>query len=59
LAASYAQVGRQDDAEWQYEEAKSMGFKGTIATIVETQSIRDPGDMSIYMRALRKVGIPE
>jgi len=59
LAASYAQVGRQDDAEWQLEEMKLMEFEGTIATIVETQPMRDPRYLSLQKEGLRKAGIPE
>ncbi len=59
LAASYAQVGRQDDAEWQVEELKAMGFTGSIATIIETQPLQHPPLMKIYTAALRKAGIPE
>ena len=59
LAASYAQLDRIDDAEWQLEELRAMGFKGTIATITETQPIQHEPYMAIYRRALRKAGIPE
>ncbi|MEJ2376719.1 MAG: adenylate/guanylate cyclase domain-containing protein [Pseudolabrys sp.] len=59
LAASYAQVGRMEDAEWQLEEMKAMGFKGNIATIIETQPIQDPRYLSVYKEGLRKAGIPE
>ncbi|MEE8187633.1 MAG: adenylate/guanylate cyclase domain-containing protein [Kiloniellales bacterium] len=59
LAASYAQAGRQDDAEWQVEEMQMMGFEGTIAIIVETSQIQDPGYLLLYEAGLRKAGIPE
>jgi adenylate cyclase len=59
LAASYAQVGRQDDADWQVMELESMGFNSDIPTIIETQPIQDPGYIAIYEKALRKAGIPE
>lgn len=59
LAASYAQLGRADDAEWQVEELNSMGFEGSIETIVETQPMRNPEFLKIYKEALRKAGIPE
>jgi len=59
LAASYAQVGRQADAEWQVEELKTMGFKGDIKTLIETQPILHRPYLAIYKRALRKAGIPE
>ena len=59
LAASYAQAGQMEDAEWQVEEMLIMGFEGTIAIIVETQPIQDPGYLSLYKEGLRKAGIPE
>jgi len=59
LAASYAQAGRMDDAEWQVEEMQLMGFDGTIATIVETQPIHDPGYLSLYTEGRRNAGIAE
>jgi adenylate cyclase len=59
LAASYAEVGRQDDAEWQIVEMESMGFNSNITTIVETQPIQDPGYVAKYKEALRKAGIPD
>jgi len=59
LAASYAQAGRMADARWQVEELQSLGFEGTIATIIETQPIQDPGYLALYKEGLRKAGIPE
>lgn len=59
LAASYAQAGRMDDAEWQFEEMKTLGFKSNIATIIETQPIQDPRYLSLYKEGLRKAGIPD
>lgn len=59
LAASYAEVGRQDDAEWQIVEMESMGFNSNITTIVETQPIQDPGYVVKYKEALKKAGIPD
>ncbi len=48
-----------DDAEWQIEELRSLGFKGTITLIVETQPIQDPAYVKLYKQGLRKAGIPE
>ncbi len=59
LAASYAQVGRQEDAEWQVEELMSLGFDGSIATITETQAIQHPAYLKLYKEGLHKAGIPE
>jgi TolB-like protein/class 3 adenylate cyclase/Flp pilus assembly protein TadD len=59
LAASYAQAGQMEDAEWQVEELQLMGFEGTITTILETGHIQDPGYLSLYREGMRKAGIPE
>jgi len=59
LAAAYAQAGRQDDAEWQVEELKGLGFKGTIGTILETGHMHDPKYRALEIEGLRKAGIPQ
>ncbi len=59
LAASYAQAGQLEDAEWQYEEMQMLGFDSNITTILTTQPIQDPGYLAIYTEGLRKAGIPE
>jgi TolB-like protein/DNA-binding SARP family transcriptional activator len=59
LAASYAQVGRTDDAEWQVEELEMMGVETTIATIIDSGPIQDPGYLSLFKAGLRKAGMPD
>jgi TolB-like protein/cytochrome c-type biogenesis protein CcmH/NrfG len=59
LAASYAQAGQMEDAEWQVEELLNLGFEGTLELIVETSPIQDPRYLSLYEEGLRKAGIPE
>jgi DNA-binding SARP family transcriptional activator/TolB-like protein len=59
LAASYAQAGQMEDAEWQVEELQMMGFDGTIATLIDTGPIQDHGYLALYREGLRKAGIPE
>ncbi len=59
LAAAYAQAGQQDDAEWQVEEMNSLGFKGSIATIVDSGHRHDPKYQSLFNEGVRKAGIPE
>jgi TolB-like protein/Flp pilus assembly protein TadD len=59
LAASYAQAGQMEDAEWQVEEMQFMGFEGTIATIIETGPIQDLEYLSLLKEGLRKAGIPD
>ena len=59
LAASYAQIGQQDDAEWQVEEMNSLGFKSNIRTIIDTGYFQDPTYVARYKEGLRKAGIPD
>ncbi|MDH5748029.1 MAG: adenylate/guanylate cyclase domain-containing protein [Rhodospirillales bacterium] len=59
LAAVYVEAGQQDDAEWQVDELKSMGFTGNIQTIAKTQPIQHPPYIKRYKAALLQAGIPE
>ena len=59
LAASYAQAGRQDDAEWQVEELFDLGFEGSISTIDQAWPNWSAPLMERKNEALRKAGIPE
>jgi len=59
LAAAYVEAGRQDDAEWQVDELRAMGFTGNIRTITDTQPLQHPPFLKRYRSALRKAGIPD
>jgi TolB-like protein/Tfp pilus assembly protein PilF len=60
LAAAYAQVGRQDDAEWQTEEMNALGFYSTVGEIVRSNPvIAFPPYVALFADGLRKAGIPE
>lgn len=60
LAATYAQAGQQEDAEWQVDEMRTLGFTGSIATILETQQpIQDQDYLSRFKKGLRQAGIAE
>jgi TolB-like protein/DNA-binding SARP family transcriptional activator len=59
LAASYAQAGQIEDAEWQVEEMQAIGFNGSITTIIDSGPIQDPGYLSFFKEGLRKAGIPD
>jgi hypothetical protein len=56
LAASYAQAGQIEDAEWRFEEMQMMGFEGSIASIVESGPIQHPAYLSLLKEGLRKAG---
>jgi hypothetical protein len=59
LAATYAQAGQIEDAEWQVEEMQSIGFDGSISTIIDSGPIQDTGYLSLFRAGLRKAGIPD
>jgi len=60
LAAAYALVGRQDDADWQLEEMRGLGFRLTIKEVIEQEAvIRHPPYVERYVAGLRKAGIPD
>ena len=59
LAAAYAQAGLQDDADWQLEEMRSLGFQSTVKEILETTSIIHHAPyVERFAAGLRKAGIP-
>jgi TolB-like protein/DNA-binding winged helix-turn-helix (wHTH) protein/Tfp pilus assembly protein PilF len=60
LAAAYAQAGRQDDADWQLEEMKALGFASSVSEIVKSTSvIEHPPYAALFAEGLRKAGIPD
>jgi hypothetical protein len=36
-----------------------LGFDGTIATVVDTGPIQDPGYLALFKKGLSKAGIPD
>jgi len=59
LAASYARVGRQDDAEWEVEEIKAMSPTDTIAHLKSTYPMEDIELFERLIEDLRRAGLPE
>jgi adenylate cyclase len=60
LAAAYAQAGFGDEADWQIEEMKILGFAATVTEIVRsTAVIEHPRYVEIFADGLRKAGIPQ
>ena len=59
LAASYAQLGRLEEARAQATELQKLDPDFSIATFAETQSYKDPVDLDHYLEGLRKAGLPE
>ncbi|MCL5778945.1 tetratricopeptide repeat protein [Limibaculum sp. FT325] len=59
LAATYAQIDRLPDAEWEIAEAQSLSPGISISHERLTGQFRDSDDMSRYIEGLRKAGLPE
>jgi adenylate cyclase len=57
LAASYAQLGRLDEARAQAAEALKLDPDFSIATFTKTQSYKNPTDLEHYLDGLRKAGL--
>jgi adenylate cyclase len=56
LAASYANLGNQDDAEWQLEELRGMGYNKSIEEMIESTNFQFPAYKKLYIDGLRKAG---
>ena len=59
LAATYAQLGRTDDAQWEAEEVMARRPNFTIASDIRVRGFRDPDQLERYVDGLRKAGLPE
>jgi tetratricopeptide (TPR) repeat protein len=57
LAASYAQLGRLDEARAQAAEVLKLDPDFSIATFTKTQSYKNPSDLEHYLDGLRKAGL--
>ncbi len=59
LAATYAQMGRQDDAKWEVEETLMIMPDFSISREAATTPLRRPEDIRRYVDGLRGAGFPE
>ncbi len=60
LAAAYARADRNDDAQWQIEEASALGAPATIrAALAANPIFKDTGYRSAYEDGLRRAGLAE
>ncbi len=59
LAATYGQLGRIEEAEWEVDEVLSLQPEFTISTHVQALKFRDPGLATRYAEGLHKAGMPE
>ena len=59
LAASYAQAGKQDDAEWTVEQLLILNPMTTLSHTDNAMPIAKPGLKQQLLDDLRKAGLPE
>ena len=59
LAATYAQLGLMEDAEWQSEELLALDSNFSLKRILEAQPFKNPSHLEPLLDGLRKAGLPE
>jgi adenylate cyclase len=59
LAATYAELGRLDDASWSVEEALSINPDISLEKERRGANYMHASDLDHYIEALRKAGVPE
>ncbi len=59
LAASYGQLGRIDDAEWEAAEIMTLLPDFTLARERQRAVYKNPAHLERWIEALRKAGLPE
>jgi adenylate cyclase len=59
LAASYAQLGRQDEARQVVKRVLALDPEATVAKWAAQQPYKNPADLEHYKDGLRKAGLPE
>ena len=58
LAASYALVGNQDDAEWESDIVQILNPDFSVEKLRITAPFKDPMHMEMFLGALRLAGLP-
>ena len=59
LVAAYGHLGMTDEAEWEMEELRTLGFEPTLENWRSRIQIQDPAYLTRYFDGLRKAGVPE
>lgn len=59
LAANYIRLGRQDDAEWEIEQAVIQRPDTTLTYLLNALPYEYPSQMNAVLDDLRKAGLPE
>jgi TolB-like protein len=58
-AASYAQLGRQDEAQQAVKRVLALDPNATVAKFAAQQPYKNPEDLEHYKDGLRKAGLPQ
>jgi adenylate cyclase len=59
LVATYGHLGMIDDAAWEMEELRMLGFDPTLANWRSRIQFQDAAYLARYLDGLRKAGVPE
>jgi adenylate cyclase len=59
LVAAYGHLGMIEEAEWEMEELRMLGFELTLANWRSRTNIQDTAYIERYLDGLRKAGVPE
>ena len=59
LVAAYGHLGMIDEAEWEMEELRTLGFEPTLANWRSRVRIQDATYLARYFNGLRKAGVLE
>ena len=59
LVAAYGHLGMTDEAEWEMEELRTLGFEPALENWEARSQIQDPAYRARYFDGLRKAGVPE
>jgi adenylate cyclase len=58
LVAAYGHLGMIDEAEWEIEELRTLGFDLSISNWKARSQIQDPSYRARVLEGLRKAGVP-
>jgi adenylate cyclase len=59
IIAAYGHLGMIEEAEWEMEELRMLGFEPTLANIKSRAQFQDPAYLARFIDGLRKAGVPE
>ncbi len=59
LAASYAALGREEEAKTEIEEIREVNPDFTVDYVTKVISYKNPEDLDHHLDLLRRAGLPE